>query len=230
LSYLVSGICFLAGSLILLLKDPGRKRAIVGTTLIVLPLSLSSTWLVIASKSLQGNLNINEKDFTSQTISDEKNGIRFLKPDGWATPNWDLFKEASPLAFGLVQKPTNFYLNRNQDMMVAIYWDALPKIDLSTLLKGDQASDLEKEIIRNMTLNEELADTFPFKGHNFSENVYIGNVSKGVDLQVIMDKARLSDRVLLITVTQDTNSRFSKEKDAFEILNPYFQDLVITRP
>lgn len=219
---MVVGATFLFSNALLLVVAPEMGKAVVGALISLLPaLGVLGFFLTADTKP---RLREPLHGFGAANFQDQQAGFRFQKPSGWTVYSWDEILDVSRLGRGLVTEPDFYFVDESQDLLLAIYLRDLPRRSLADLLGGGPRTALEVEIIRGLTPQAAEPDEFTFKDTEivFSEMVFEGALPDGTELSIIMDRAELSGKLLLVVMTRDLQSA-TTAGDAERQLNEFYR-------
>ncbi|MBI1293268.1 hypothetical protein GC173_18845 [bacterium] len=222
------GITFITGNALMLFGSPRIGRAVAGALLMLIP--FLGFGIAITNIEVRPSLNKPTGLSITETVGGPEVGFTLTKPDGWNSYDWNAATLISPLAKGLTTKPTFFFVDRKQQMMLSIYTSEPPRRSLTQLFGQGELSELETEISRGLPPKAEKPDEYPFAGQTFSEMTYEGTTSDGNPLSIILSHARVSDEMMFhIVLTRNTKST-AKPEDATAALNAFFKDLAFEAP
>lgn len=213
------GFLLPVATLIMILGDSATPRAVAGAILLLAPTIALTIWVTTTTTIFRPKLAEPRGPIAAETITATGAGYSFTKPEGWVTYEWNKAKEISPLAQGVSSVPNYFFLNGNQDMMLAFHIDEAPRRTLASLLGQTVRTPIEEDLARNLPATQPTSKPFVFQGIEFQEVVYTGAVDTGARLSVTVVKGDLGNRTLIISLTRDMQSNRTTSEDADAVLN-----------
>lgn len=213
------GFLLPVATLIMILGDSKTPRAVAGALLMLVPTVALTIWVTSTTTIFRPKLAEPRGPIAAETIRAEGAGYTFTKPEGWVTYEWNRAREISPLAQGVSSVPNYFFLNGNQDMMLAFHIDEAPRRTLASLLGQTVRTPIEEDLSRNLPATQPGSDPFFFQEVEFQEVVYTGAVENGARVSVTVVKGDLGNRTLIISLTRDLQSNRTTAEDADAVLN-----------
>lgn len=225
---MVVGATFLFSNAMLLVAAPEMSRAILGALISLLPaLGALGFFLTADTKpQLRGPLS----SFAAAGFHSPEGGFRFEKPAGWTVYSWEEILDTSRLGRGLVTEPDFYFVDERQDLLFTIYLRELPRRSLADLLGGAPRTALELEVIRGLPMKDAPPEEFTFKDTNivFTETIHEGTLDDGTRLSIIIDRAELPNKLLLVVMTRDLQSATTAE-EAERQLNEFYRNFEFVR-